>query len=304
MKICSFLPTATTMIYSLGLQDSLVGVTHECDFPAAAKHKPVALRCRFDPGKYTSAEIDKLVSESLGRGESIYEADMDLITRVEPDLFITQEICEVCAFSYHEVEAVRKALGNRPQILSLNPHSLGEMLADLQRIADACEVPERGRAVVAELQARVDAVARRVAGAHRRRAICLEWLDPLFNAGHWVPELVELAGGEDGLGCKGRDSVRMEWDQVVNGAPEVLVLLPCGFDVARTEREAAALLKARPGWAGLPAVKNGEVWSVWGHKYFSGAGPHLVDGVELMAQVLHPELHAGAPDPRDARRLI
>lgn len=303
MKICSFLPTATATVYALGLQDSLTGVTHECFFPPAAKEKPVVLRPAFDPEAHTSGEIDRLVSESLARGESIYRADVDLLRQIEPDLFLTQDICDVCAISYHEVEEIRRVLGGRPRILALNPHSLGDMLEDVRRIASAAGVPERGAAVVAEMQARISRVAQRVAGRPRPRVACVEWLDPLYCSGHWVPELVELAGGEDGLGVRHGDSCRMTWEQVVAYRPEVLVLMPCGFDVDRTVRE-STLVRHLPGWESLPAVRSGRVWGVWGHKYFSGAGPYLIDGLELLAHLIHPDLFPGSPDPQEARRLL
>jgi iron complex transport system substrate-binding protein len=303
MKICSFLPTATAMLYTLGLEDAVAGVTHECEFPPAARQKPVVLRSIFDPGQHSSAEIDRLVRESLGRGESIYRPDLERLAAIEPDLLITQDICEVCAIPYHEVLAVKEALGGRPQILPLNPHSVAEMLADIRRVAAAAGVAARGDKVVAGLGARVAAVSARAAGAPAPRVLCLEWFEPLFSAGHWVPELVELAGGVEGLGVKHAASTVLSWANVVAYQPEVLVLMPCGFDVARTERE-MPLLTRLPGWSELPAVRSGRVWGVWGHKYFSGAGPYLVDGLELLARIIHPELCAdGEPAPVDAKRL-
>lgn len=300
MKIASFLPTATAMVYALGLEESVVGVTHECEFPPAAKGKPVVLRSAFDPAVLTSGEIDRLVGESLARGESIYRPDLERLERLQPDLLITQDICEVCAISYHEVLAVREALSRPPEILALNPHSLGDMLADIRRVAEAAGAPERGAAVVAELQRRIDRVVRQVAGARRPRVVCIEWYDPIMGSGHWVPELVDLAGGDDCLGARHGNSVRLEWEQVVACQPEVLVLMPCGFDVARAESE-LPLLERLPGWGALPAVQNGRVWAVWGHKYFSGAGPYLVDGLELLARILHPERFGDQPDPVDAK---
>jgi iron complex transport system substrate-binding protein len=303
LRICSFLPSATAMIYALGLEDSLVGVTHECDFPPQAKAKPIVLRPVFDPTQHSSEEIDRLVRESLGRGESIYRADLELIGELRPDLLITQDICEVCAFSYNEALAVREALGGAPRVLSLNPHSVGEMLDDIRRIAETTGVPQRGEQVITHLQDRLDAVVQWTHPAKRPRVLCLEWLQPLMSAGHWVPEMVYLAGGEEGLGATHGNSTVLSWDQVVAYKPDVLVLMPCGFDVERTERE-ADLLAALPGWSALPAVRNGRVWGVWGHKYFSGAGPHLVDGVEMLGQILHPDRFAGQPNQTDAKAIL
>jgi len=259
------------------------------------------IRPFFDPAALSSLEIDRLVSEALRRGESIYRPDMELLERLNPDLLITQGICEVCAISPNQVEAVRSRLTSQPQILTLNPHSLAEMLGDLHRVALVAGVPERVEALCVALTTRVEAVEQRVAGALRPRVAAIEWLDPLYCSGHWVPELIERAGGQDGLGVKHGDSVRLTWEQVVAYQPEVLILMPCGFDVERTIREAVAL-RDLPGFADLPAVQSGRVWAVWGHKYFSGAGPDLVPGLELLAAILHPERFA-APDSVDAIRV-
>jgi iron complex transport system substrate-binding protein len=292
------------MLYTLGLEGAVSGVTHECEFPPEARQKPVVLRSIFEPSQHSSAEIDQLVREALGRGESIYRPDLEALARIQPDLLITQDICEVCAISYHEVLAVKEALGGRPQILPLNPHSLSEMLADIHRVAAAAGVAARGDEVVAGLKARVDAIAAQAAGAPRLRVLCLEWFEPLFSAGHWVPELVELAGGVEGLGVKHGDSTVLNWADVVAYRPEVLVLMPCGFDVDRTERE-MPLLTRLPGWSELPAVRSGRVWGVWGHKYFSGAGPYLVDGLEMLARIIHPaRFPDGLPAAVDAKRLV
>jgi iron complex transport system substrate-binding protein len=298
VKICSFLPAATAMLYALGLQEALCGVTHQCNFPPEAKEKPVVLRPAFDPRDHDSGTIDRLVREALSRGEPLYRPALDLLRALDPDLLITQSVCEVCAFSPREAEAVREALGGRPRILELNPGSLAEMLRDLERIAEAAGAPERGKAVRGALEARIDWVARGTAGLVRPRVACIEWFDPLFSAGHWMPELVELAGGEEGLGAKHGYSQELSWDQVVAYQPEVLVLMPCGFDVSRTLAE-LPLLERLPGWTELPAMR-GRTWAVWGDKYFSGASPYLVDGLELLARILHPERFPEPIDPREA----
>jgi len=297
VKICSFLPTATSMLYALGLGDQVVGVTHECEFPPQARDKPVVIRPFFDTAALSSLEIDRLVSDSLHRGESIYRPDLALLERLKPDLLVTQGICEVCAISHNEVEAVRERLSSKPQILQLNPHSLAEMFDDLIRVATVTGVAERGKSMVAALSARVETVERRVEGLRRPKVAAIEWLDPFYCSGHWVPELIERAGGFDGLGVKHGDSVRLTWEQVVDYQPDVLVLMPCGFDVERTVRE-GAMLRELPGFADLPAVRNGRAWAVWGHKYFSGAGPDLVPGLELLGAILHPDRFS-APDPVD-----
>jgi iron complex transport system substrate-binding protein len=296
MRIASLLPGATEIVYLLGLGDQLVGVSHECDYPPAARRKPVVTRAPFDAHALSSADIDRLVSETSGAGRELYHVAPEAIGAVAPDLVLTQGLCEVCAVS---VRAVNAALPDGPRVLSLDAGTLADVLADIGRVADAAGVPERGAAVAAGLRARLDAVRDRAAGLPRRRVVCLEWLDPLYCAGHWVPEMVALAGGDEALGRPGEFSHPIAWDDVRRAAPEVLLLMPCGFGPDRALADAAALRRL-PGWADLPAVLAGAVWAVDGNAYFSRPGPRLVDGVELAARILHPATF-GAPEPGKAR---
>ena len=303
MRICSLLPSATEIVYALGLDDQLVGVSHECDFPPEAVAKPIMIRSVFDSSGLSSLEIDRAVMERLRRGEGVYTIDLDRLRQADPDLILTQELCDVCAVPYTEVKRAVEQLGGWPLLLPLSPVLLGDVLQDIRLVGEATGKREQAELVVARLQSRIDRVTARAARAvERPKIFCLEWADPLYVSGHWIPEMVEMAGGNDGLGKKGRPSVSIEWDRVVRYAPEVVVLMPCGFDVERTVRE-LPLLTRLPGWLDLPAVKRGRVYAVNGSAYFNRSGPRLVDGLELLAKLLHPELFPGEISDEAARRL-
>ena len=294
MRICSLLPGATEIACALGLADEIVGVSHECDFPAAARTKPVMVRSRIDPTIIGSGEIDRQVGNLLRSNQSLYALDEKLFKNSEPDLILTQGLCDVCALDYNEVVQAARSLPNEPRIVSLNPHCLGDIVDDVLRIGDATDRYRQAESLVQQIKGRIAAVRDRTARASARpRVTCLEWFDPLYIAGHWVPEMVQIAGGNDVLGTAGEPSVKIEWDAVIASLPEVLVLMPCGFDVERTLQE-SSLLKHRKDWKNLPAVKNGRVFAVSGTDYFSRPGPRLVDGLEILSQLVHPAL---SPEP-------
>ncbi|MGH7369304.1 MAG: cobalamin-binding protein, partial [Candidatus Methylomirabilaceae bacterium] len=234
MRICSLLPSATEIVYLLGLGDQLCAVSHECDYPPEASAKPVVIRSVFDPSTLSSREIDQAVMEHLRQGTGVYAIDVDRLRRVDPDLILTQELCDVCAVPYLEVKRAVEQLGSGPRLLSLSPALLGDVLQDIRRVGQAAGRDREAESIVEQLQSRIDQVATITARvAERPRTFCLEWTDPLYVAGHWVPEMVEMAGGTDGLGMKGKPSTRIEWDRVVAYAPEVIILMPCGFDLPR-----------------------------------------------------------------------
>ena len=241
-KICSLLPSATEIVFALGLDDRLVGVTHECDFPPAARRLPVVTRTILGHEVRDSRDIHRHIATALHEGSSLYLLDQSLLKRLDPELILTQELCDVCAVSYALVEeAVLRLEGNR-QVLSLEPTSLGGILASIEQVADATGVPDRAAAVVTVLRRRIEAVTAKASGvAARPRVLALEWLDPLFTAGHWVPEMVRLAGGRDILGVEGRPSAQIAWSRVIEGDPEVIVLMPCGFTLEQTVSESAQL---------------------------------------------------------------
>ncbi|MDP9379390.1 MAG: cobalamin-binding protein [Chloroflexota bacterium] len=297
MRIVSMLPGATEMVYLLGLGEQLYGVSHECDYPLAARTKRKVTRSPFDSHSLSSAEIDQIVTQTLAEGRELYHVDAEVLGELRPDLVLTQGLCDVCAVS---VRAVKSSLSTCPTVLSLDAGSVEEVLSDIQRVAAAAGVSESGVEVTRELRVRLASVRRGTAGLPPRKVVCLEWLDPLYNAGHWVPEMVEIAGGVEMLSRKGAHSRRLEWNQVVEAAPNVLLLMPCGFGPHRSLEE-LRLLRRLPGWEDLPAVREGEVWAVDSNSYFSRPGPRLIDGVELTARILHPD-RFGAPEPSAAMR--
>jgi iron complex transport system substrate-binding protein len=290
MRICSLLPSATEIVFALGLGDRLVGVTHECDYPPEANHLPIITRSSLPHATRTSREIDQHISSARHTGSSIYALDQDLLERLDPDLVLTQELCDVCAVSYDLVtEAVRRLDGPR-RVLSLQPTSLDGILAAIGQVGDAAGVPERAAGVVTELRQRIEAIAGTAKAAARRPSVlALEWLDPPFISGHWVPEMVRLAGGRHGLGGEGRPSARVPWRRIAEYDPEVIVLMPCGFDLERAVAEFTAM-DLPPEWAGLRGVRSGEVYAVNGSAYFNRPGPRIVEGLRMLAEILQPAL--------------
>ncbi len=290
MRICSLLPGATEIVCALGLADEIVGVSHECDFPPAARSKPVMVKSRIDPTMIGSGEIDRQVGDLLQSQQSLYALDEKLFKDSEPDIILTQGLCDVCALDYNDVVQAARSLPRDPCIVSLDPHCLADILNDVLRIGEATHKSRQAEAFVQELKLRIEAVRDRTTrSALRPRVACLEWFDPLYIAGHWVPEMVQIAGGYDILGTAGEPSVKIEWEALIASLPEILILMPCGFDLDRAVRE-SSLLKNRAGWQTLPAVRDGRVFAVSGTDYFSRPGPRLVDGLEILSQVIHPEL--------------
>ena len=289
------------MVHFAGGAEWLVGVTHECDHPPGVEDLPKLTSSRIDPA-LSGAEIDAEVNRLITDDESLYALDADLLARLDPDLVITQGLCEVCAVSTGLVEEAVSGLRNKPELLVLNPTSLEDVLADSVRVGDALGRGERARREVALLRDRLGGIEDTVAGLQQPGVGCIEWLDPPFSAGHWVPEMVALAGGRDLFAGPGERSVRIDWETVFDAAPEVLVLMPCGFDARRAAEEAEALLNL-PGWPDLPAVRDGRVWVVDANSFFSRPAPRLVEGVEILARILHPGAFPGQPERDAASRL-
>jgi iron complex transport system substrate-binding protein len=298
MRIVSFLPSATEMIYALGLGDQLVGITHECDHPLEAKTKPVVVQSVIDTKRLSAQQIDEAVSGTLKAGQSLYAVNEEILTALAPDLVLTQDLCQVCAPSGNEIGALLRVLPHPPQILCLTPTSLSDIFDNLKQIGEATGTVAGAAALIQRLQERVDAVSSRSRALKAPRVFCMEWLSPPYNAGHWMAEMVELAGGADRLARKGEDSVRLAWEAISAEAPEVLILSPCGFNLAETIRQ-AALLTTYPGWERLPAVERGSVYAVDANSYFARPGPRVVDGIELLAHLIHPDVFAW-PGPPDA----
>ena len=291
------------MVHFAGAGDALVGVTHECDHPPGVEKLPKLTSSKVDPGM-SSAEIDAAIGDILTDDGSIYALDTSLLEELEPDLVITQGLCEVCAVSTDLVHEAASKLSNPPDVLSLNPTSIEGVFRDTIRVGDAVGRSDEARRKVAGLRDRLSRVEEAVAGLNCTRVGCIEWLDPPFSAGHWVPEMVRIAGGQELFAGPGESSKRITWEDVFDVAPEALVLMPCGFDTERTLQEARHLSELElPGWSRLPAVRCGRVWAVDANSYFSRPAPRLVEGVEILARILHPEMFPDELDPKDAVRL-
>jgi iron complex transport system substrate-binding protein len=301
MRICSLLPGATEIAYLLGLGDQIVGVTHECDYPHEAKQKPVVVRSVIDSSQLSCPEIDRRVGELLQAGRGLYSIDEAAFLASGPDVILTQGLCDVCALDYDDVVKAAQRLPRMPAILSLNPHSLSDVLEDISRVGAATGRETAAEALVQDLRRRIDEVGIREP-EYRPRVVCLEWFEPLYVAGHWVPELVTLAGGFDPLGRKGEPSFKIEWQSVLDAKPDVILLMPCGFDVRRAVKESTPLRNLN-GWSDLPAVKTGNVYALNGSAYFSRPGPRLVNGLEILARIIRPEQAGWSAAPPEAAKI-
>jgi iron complex transport system substrate-binding protein len=299
MRIVSLLPGGTQTLLALGLGDRLVAVSHECVLPAG-RELPRIVSSPIDPSALSSAEIDAAVRAHLREGRPLFRLDEDRLRALAPDVILTQRLCRVCALGGADVERAAAALPSQPTVIALHPHTLGDMLDDVLRIGEAAGVPDRARELREALEDRIDRVQRRIDGAARPRVFCAEWLDPLMAAGHWVPEQVALAGGTEVLGRAGERSRYVEWEAVAAVRPEVLLLMPCGLPMEQARREWPRLT-AQPAWEALPAVREGRVYLLDGPSSFSCPGPRLVDGVELLARVLHSDRF---PDPPPASAAL
>lgn len=288
LRIVSLLPAATEMVYALGLDDYLVGVSHECDFPSAAKSKPVVVRPALALQDLTPGEIDSAISQRLRTGESLYLVDEALLRALRPTLILTQNLCQVCAPCGNELSIVLQSLQPQADVVWMSPHSLAEIAGNLQALGRATGRLARAEALVAAIQKRQRAVFTSVQTESRRpRVLLLEWIDPLYCAGHWVPEMIELAGGLAVSGRKGADSVRIAWSELHHSDPDVIVVSPCGFQVEGA-LEQVAILERLPAWSKLRAVQTGRVYAVDANAYFARPGPRVVDGIELLAHLIHP----------------
>ena len=298
MRICSLLPSATEMVFALGLGDDLVGVSYACDYPDEAASRPVVSHSLRAIKHLDSGEIDALVQQARANNNPMYWIDEELLARLRPDLIITQELCEVCAISSGSVfETAARALDYQPQILTIRPNGLDDILQNISNVADAAGVPERGRELRETLHGRVKRVTGGVpADGNRPRVVCLDWLDPLRNTGQWLPEISELAGGEEGLAIPRGHSRELSWDEVRDYAPEYLMIMPCAFGPERSRQEARDKLTGLPGWADLPAVRDSQAF-VFDGRIPSRHGPRVVDVLEGLAEVLHPEQFAGLAPP-------
>ena len=289
-RIVSLLPSATEIVCALGCGEQLVGRSHECDFPSEIRGLPAGTESKLDP-KRSSADIDRQVKSLLQDALSIYRIDTEQLRAWRPDVILTQAQCEVCAVSLLEVEqAVANLAGGKPKVVSLSPQRLVDVWGNVLTVAEALGVAERGKTLVKQLKNRVVDVIAKAALVKRRPSVaCIEWLEPLMAAGNWVPELVELAGGSNLFGEAGNHSPWLNWEALQEHNPEIIVAMPCGFDLARTREELPALVR-RPGWAKLRAVRAGRVYLADGSQFFNRPGPRLVESLEMLGEMFHPQL--------------
>jgi iron complex transport system substrate-binding protein len=303
MRIASLLPSATEIVCALGLSDSLVGISHECDFPPEITDRPVLTAPKIDPAG-DSATIDGAIRRLVADGLSVYRINTDVLAQVRPDLIVTQEQCDVCAVSYREVvEATRQVLSQPATIVPLKPMRLDDIFDDMQRVADAAGCGAAGLALTQRLRGRLDALRRRAAMVHSRpRVACIEWMEPLMAAGNWVPELVALCGGTYEMVSPDARSSTLSWEDVLRYSPDVIIIMPCGFELPQTQRDLPRLTQ-RPEWKELPAVRNRRVYAVDGNAYINRPGPRIVESAELLAGLIQPGLFAAKIPPGSYERV-
>jgi len=304
-RIVSLLPAATEIAAALGLMNQIVGVSHECDYPAEANERPRVTHCPIHHTGLTSGEVDEWVRRALHENGTIYRINEPLLRELQPDVILTQKLCDVCAVGYGTVARLAETLPGPPRVVNLEPSGLSDIFEDIRRVEDVCGVPESADKLVAELLNRVEVVRRRAdAIANRPRCLVLEWVDPPFCSGHWGPELVEIAGGHDPLGRKHQPSVQIDWQQVLDARPEIIVLALCGYDVELARRD-YQLLRRFPDFDSLPAARHGEIYAVDASAYFARPGPRIVDSLEILAGILHAEeFPEFAPRRADDARVV
>ena len=289
-RIVSFLPSATEMVCALGLDDQLVGITHECDYPPSIKAKPIVVSSAISMATMTQSEIDKIVSERMRNGQSLYQVDEKLLQELAPDLILTQNLCQVCAPSGNDVSHALHGLSSKPEVLWLTPKSLAQIFDNLREIGKATGTLQNAEALIASGNGKLEQIAEKARGASSRpRVFCMEWIDPVYCSGHWVPEMVWIAGGVDHIARSGSDSVRVSWEDVLEWKPEILIIMPCGFNLQQVVKLTSGL-GAMSGWRSLPAVQNGRVYAVDASSYFARPGPRVIEGTGLLAHMIHPDL--------------
>jgi iron complex transport system substrate-binding protein len=291
MRICSLLPSATEVIAALGLRDELVGVSHECDYPPSVRSVPIMVEPMIPSDGLASAEIDRQVGQLVASGQRLYRLNDHLLRQTQPDLILSQDLCHVCAVTPDQLHDALSAMAQQPTILTLNPSTVHDVIDDVVRIGDAAGRSAEGHRLATGLRDRLDAIKTRTHGiAHRPRVVCIEWLAPLYIAGHWVPEMVQLAGGQDVLAQPGSKSRVVTWDEILAAALDILIVMPCGFSVERTHAEMLQLMQQPGQWQLSPTLAE-HTYLVDASSYFSRPGPRLIDGIELLAAILHPSDH-------------
>ena len=316
-RIVSFLPSSTEILYEIGASSQIVGVTHECKYPDDAKRKPRVINSSFDAGKMNSREIDEKIVELMQSGRDIYVIDDQKLREVKPDLIIAQGICEVCAPFTKEINRATSVLGYKPDMLVLDPHDLDDILVSIMDVAERVDRVKEGRKLVVSLQSHIDNIRMRVGRRRRIRSgsnslannnkqpkvLCIEWINPFFTAGHWIPQMIEIAGGINGLSSRGQPSRRIYIDEIIKFNPDKIILMPCGFDIDRTFTEAKTL-EINYKWKSLRAVQDNEVYAVNAGAYFSKPGPRTITGLEVLAKIIDPESFGDIEVPIDSLTKI
>jgi len=286
-RIVSFLPSATEVLYQIGAGDQIFGVTHECKFPESAKRKPKVINSSFDPAKMNSKEIDNKIVELMQSGRDIYVIDDRILKEAKPDLIVAQGVCEVCSPFTKEINRAISILDYKPDVLILDPHDLDDILISIMDVAERVGRIKEGRKLVVSLQNRIDSIRIR-SKQNKPKVLCLEWIDPFFTAGHWIPQMVEIAGGINGLGSYGEPSYHINIDEIIKFDPDKIILMPCGFDIDRTLIEFKQA-KISNEWKSLSAVQNNEIFAVDAGAYFSKPSPRTITGLEILAKIIHPD---------------
>ena len=302
MKLVSFLPSATEILYELGVGDDVLAVTHECNYPVEAKSKPRVIHSSFDPQKMSSQEIDKKVVELVSSGQDIYILDEQVLKKANPDLIVAQGICEVCSPYTREIDKAVSILGGKPQVLVLDPKNLDDILQNIITVGEKVNRQDKAQDFVSKLQKRIFHI-KDTSKISRPKVLCIEWLDPLFSAGHWVPQMVDIAGGINGISSTGDKSRKMQIDEIIQFDPDIIILMPCGFDVSRTILEYEKLSEDRK-WKKIKAVNRGEVYAVNANEYFSKPGPRTVTGLEILAKIIHPDTFRNLQVPKQSIQKI
>ena len=298
-RIISFLPSATELIYELGAQEKLFGVTHECNFPSDATNKPKVIESVFEPENMSSQEIDEKICSLSEKGEDIYKLVVQNVSNAKPDLIISQEICEVCSAYTNQVKNAIEILDEKPEIYSMSPHDVQGILKCVKDIAEKIDEVQRGEEIVNSLNSRINKI-KNVEIENRPRVLGIEWIKPFFTSGHWVPEMIEFSGGINMITKTGEHSRKMEIEEIVKADPDVLILMPCGFDVKRTVSEYEKYLRNDSKWNQLRAVKEKKVFAVDANSFFSKPSIRVITGIEILAKILHPELFSDFEVPNDS----
>jgi len=289
MRICSFLPSATEILYELGLGDKVLGVSYACDYPPEVKKKPVVVKSIIDTSKLRSEDIDKIISQYYKEGKDLYYIDEKLLKEIDPDVIIAQGICEVCAPHKKEIETAKKILLKTPKVIPLDTHDVDDILNSILILSRELNVEKRGIEIVSSLIERINMIQNRSSKSKNRpKVLCLEWLKPIYNAGHWVPHMVEICNGINCLSEKGKPSRRIAWQEIEKEQPDIIICMPCGFDLKRTLKE-IQVLEEYENWFNLKAVKNKQVYAVEANSFFSRPSHRIVKGIEILAKIMHPE---------------